>query len=132
MTERDRLFEEPPAFQPFPFALPQELLRDVAAWTPHRLVGLHWEPAGDELVYVDKTRIWTGANPWPWLELLRQRQVWHWLNEHLVNLGSSDFPATHWLIVQQEQQTGFLSKLALAKRQVKEQRLHLEEGGLAR
>ena len=88
-----------PTVTPFPLALPAGFLRRLGYDQGRRLVGVYWEPAGDEAVFDDGVLSLTGADPWTYLELVRQPRVEAWLDEQAIALGTSDEPATHWLPV---------------------------------
>ena len=80
----------------FPFELPPRFLDQIGYDGPYSLVRMYWESAGDELAVYDPRRHSAGLhNHWPYLELMHHPQVWHWLDEHLIDLGSSEMPATH-------------------------------------
>ena len=49
-----------------------------------------------------------------------------WMLEHQVDLGSSDAPATHALIVEGDAGAAWVAPIALARRIVREQSLGLE------
>src|SRR5947209_14035348 len=49
-----------------------------------------------------------------------------WLVEHQVDLGSSDAPATHALVVDADSGAAWVAPIALARRIVREQSLGLE------
>ncbi|MDP9224007.1 MAG: hypothetical protein M3P18_09140 [Actinomycetota bacterium] len=94
MTERDNP-HDPPSLIRFPFALPDRFVAMIGYRGEEPLVGLYWEGAGDELTIYDRARLWSGMhNHWVYLELTRQPQVFHWLSEFMINLGSSDYPET--------------------------------------
>ena len=89
-----------------------ELLRRQGVAEPHpmptgprRYVALYWEPAGDELAFTDGVHSGAGQlDHWVWLDYLHTRgqfgsPIYGWLVEHQVDLGSSDAPATHALVV---------------------------------
>ena len=70
---------------------------------------------------------------WVWLDYLHGRTpgvpppvlgpIVAWLVEHQVDLGSSDAPATHALIVDAESGTAWVAPMALARRIVRAQSL---------
>lgn len=65
-----------------------------------RLVGLFWEPCGDEACYDDGQSYACGCcNNWLFLDFVRRPDVRQWLDSNDINLGSSDEGARHWLIV---------------------------------
>lgn len=93
MTEREPLL----SLMPFPFELPERFLEQIGYQGRWHLVGMYWEEAGDELAVYDPDMLSVGMhNHYPYLELMHRGQVRHWLNEHYIDLGSSDGPpATH-------------------------------------
>jgi hypothetical protein len=67
---------------------------------PRRYVMLNWESADDELAFTDGVHSGAGQlDHWLFLQVLHRPQVHGWLAEHQVDLGSSDAPATHALVV---------------------------------
>ena len=73
---------------------------------------------------------------WVWLDYLHGRTpgvpppvlgpIVAWLVEHQVDLGSSDAPATHALVVDADSGAAWVAPIALAHRIVREQSLDLE------
>lgn len=114
---------------PFPFALPERFLDQIGYTGRFSLVEMYWEGAGDELAVYDPDMLVVGMhNPWPYLELMHRGQVWHWLGEHYIDLGSSDGPpATHHLIVWKERNQGHLATARRARRIVGRQRFAPED-----
>ena len=101
---------------------------------PRRYVMLHWEPAGDELAFADGVHSGAGQlQHWVWLDYLHGRTpgvpppvlgpIVAWLVEHQVDLGSSDAPATHALVVDADSGAAWVAPIALARRIVREQSL---------
>jgi hypothetical protein len=111
-----------------------ELLRrqgiDAGAAPPtgrRRFVALYWEPAGDELAFADGVHSGAGQlDHWLFLQVLHQPQVHGWLLEHQVDLGSSDAPATHALIIDGDSGAAWVAPIALARRIVRAQSLDPE------
>ena len=102
--------------------------------SPRRFVALHWEPAGDELAFADGVHSGAGQlNHWIWLDYLHGRTpgvpppvlgpIGAWLLEHQVDLGSSDAPATHALIVDADSGAAWVAPIALARCIVRAQSL---------
>jgi hypothetical protein len=99
--------------------------------------GLASEPAGDELAFADGVHSGAGQlQHWIWLDYLHGRTpgvpppvlgpIGAWLLEHQVDLGSSDAPATHALVVDADSAAAWVAPIALARRIVREQSLGLE------
>lgn len=118
---RERAEQHQPTLIQFPFALPERFLERVGYHGNHNFIALWWEPAGDELTVSDGRTTWSG-----YLDLMRQPQVFAWRTEHMVNLGGSEEPATHWLIVDRQQNRGYVVEARQAKRIVQNQRLEPE------
>ena len=112
-----------PTVAPFPFELPADFLRRLGYGHGRRLVGVYWQPAGDEAVFDDGVLSLAGADPWTYLELVRQPRVEAWLDEQQVNLGTSEEPATHWLLVDDWTKLGYVSPAAAARDKLRTQRL---------
>ena len=128
MSERERSSEQEPSLLAFPFPLPERFLDRIGYPGPYSLVGLYWEALGDELTAYDPESLWCGMhNHWPYLELMRHPQVWHWLDEYLVDLGSSETPATHHLIVHRELNEAFILDRVRALRAVRQQSFQAED-----
>jgi hypothetical protein len=82
-----------------PFRLPPGFLAAFGYASGRRFVALYWEPCGDEAAFADGASSAVGmSDNWLFLGFLHQADVWRWLDENDLNLGSSDEPATHWLI----------------------------------
>jgi hypothetical protein len=82
-----------------PFRLPPGFLGTFGYPGGRRLVALYWEPSGDEACYDDGVSYACGlSDNWLFLGFIRQADVRRWLDENGLNLGSSDEPASHWLI----------------------------------
>jgi hypothetical protein len=101
---------------------------------PRRFVLFHWQPAGDELAFSDGVHSGAGQlQHWLWLDYLHGRApgvpppvlgpIGAWLVEHQVDLGSSDAPATHALIVDGDAGAAWVAPIALARRIVSAQSL---------
>ena len=112
-----------PTVTPFPFEVPTDFLRRLGYDYGRRLVGVYWEPAGDEAVFDDGVLSLTGADPWTYLELVRQPEVATWLDEQAINLGNSEESATHWLLVDGLLDRGYVSPAAAARDKLRTQRL---------
>jgi hypothetical protein len=109
MKEQDRP-SDVPALLKFPFELPEQFVAKIGYRGPNPLVGMFWEGAGDELTVYDHERLWSGMhNYWVYLELTHQPQVFAWLSEFMINLGSSQYPETHHLIVDRERNEAFVA-----------------------
>ena len=101
----------------------------VAARRPRRLVALFWEPAGDELGWTDGQSSGAGQlNHWPFLDLVHRPQVHGWLVEHRVDLGNSEEPATHALIVDRPTSRAWVAPMATARAIVRRQAVSNGEG----
>ena len=109
--------EEPTFLLRFPFGLPERFLDQIEYKGPDSLVGLYWECGGDELaVYDSRTESAGMHNHWPYLELMRRPLVWHWLDENYIDLGSSEEPGTHHMIVSKERNEGYIAEEREARR----------------
>jgi hypothetical protein len=79
-----------------PFRLPPGFLAAFG----RRFVALYWEPCGDEVCYDDGVSSACGlCDNWLYLDFIHQLPVAGWLEENDINLGNSDQPAQHWLVV---------------------------------
>ena len=101
---------------------------------PRRYVALYWEPAGDELAFTDGVHSGAGQlSHWIWLDYLHGRTpgvpprvlgpIAAWLVEHQVDLGSSDAPATHALVIDADSGAAWVAPIALGRRIVRAQSL---------
>jgi hypothetical protein len=93
---------------------------------PRRYVALYWEPAGDELAFEDGAHSGAGQlDHWPFLDYLHGGQSFGpidgWLIEHQVDLGSSEEPATHALVVDREANAAWVAPIARARTIVRAQ-----------
>jgi hypothetical protein len=83
-----------------PFRLPPDFLASFGYHGGGRFVALFWEPSGDEACYDDGRTYACGCcHNWLYLDFTRRPAVRAWLDGNGVNLGNSDEPATHWLVV---------------------------------
>jgi hypothetical protein len=83
-----------------PFQLPAGFLTAFGYPGQRRFVGLYWEPCGDEACYDDGVSSACGCSDnWLYLDFIHQPHVHGWLDENSINLGNSDEPARHWLVV---------------------------------
>jgi hypothetical protein len=69
----------------------------------HRYVAFWWEPAGDELAWNDGQCSIVGANWHAWLTYIQHPRVAHCLEPY--ELGNSDEPARHWLLLDRQERT---------------------------
>jgi hypothetical protein len=82
-----------------PCSLPPGFLPAFGYREGRRFVALYWEPCGDEACYDDGVCYACGmADNWLYLDFIRRPEVRRWLHEQRLHLGSSDEPATHWLV----------------------------------
>lgn len=82
-----------------PFRLPPGWLAAFGYHGGRRLVALYWEPCGDEACFDDGQSYACGmADNWLYLGFTRQPQVRQWIDQHGLDLGSSDDSACHWLV----------------------------------
>jgi hypothetical protein len=66
----------------------------------HRYVAFWWEPAGDELAWDDGQSGVVGANWHAWLTYVQHHGVAQYLSPY--DLGNSDEPAQHWLLLDRQ------------------------------
>ena len=95
---------------------------------PRRFVSLWWESAGDELAWSDSVHGGAGQlQHWAWLDYLHGHHhvgpISGWLIEHEINLGNSDEPATHTLVVDADASMAYVAPIAVARRIVRTQSL---------
>ena len=96
----------------------------LAARRPRRFLALFWEPAGDELGWMDGQSSGAGQlGHWVFLDLVHRPQVRGWLVEHQVDLGSSEAWGTHALVVDRETGQAWVAPMATAHTIVRAQRL---------
>ena len=107
-----------------PFCLPPGFLDAFGYPGSRRLVALYWEPSGDEACYEDGVSFACGlCDNWLYLDFIRQPQVSDWLDHHGINLGNSDAPADHWLIVDTQTNALFAAPERQAQGIVRSQQL---------
>jgi hypothetical protein len=99
----------------------------AASTGPRRLVLLYWESAGDELAFSDGVHSGAGQlDHWPWLEYLRRDPaIRHWLADHQVNLGSSENPASHALVIDGGAGDAWVAPMAIARLVVRTQQVEV-------
>ena len=96
---------------------------------PRRWVALYWQPAGDELAWDDGHGSGAGQlDHWLYLAFLHELgpgrgNIYGWLVEHAVDLGSSEEPATHWLVVDRTKNRAYAAPVAIARAIVRAQDL---------
>jgi hypothetical protein len=87
-------------------------------------VALWWESGGDELAWSDGAHSGAGQlEHWSWLEYVRQGMIHGWLVEYEIQLGSSDAPASHALVVDRQSAIAYVAPMALARRIIRAQAL---------
>jgi hypothetical protein len=116
-----------PALVRLPFPLPPRFLEAIGYRGGFGVVGLccaRGAPgAGDELYVYDPRTASAGLHDhWPYLDLVRQPGVAHWLDEHLIELGSLDVEPTHHLVVLGDRNEAYVAPAALARAVVARQR----------
>ena len=110
-----------------PFQLPLGFLPAFGYRGGRRFVALYWEPSGDEACYDDGVSYACGiCDNWLYLDFIRQAEVRGWLDEEGLNLGSSDEPATHWLIADALTSDLYAAPQREAARVVRQQQLPTE------
>lgn len=113
-----------PTLLPFPFVLPDGFLCQIGYPGGGELVGLFGQGDLAALAIYDSTQVWTrGLDCRPWLDLVQDPLVSHWLTEFYVNLGGDlRLLPTHHLIVVRDANSGFLAPATSAMRLVQRQR----------
>lgn len=111
------------ALIPFPFPLPPAFLRRLGYRRDRRIVAVYWEPAGDEAAYSDGVYSLVGADAYVYWELTRKPVVQEWLWAHGIDLGNSDNSATHWLLIDQAMDQGYVCDAGDAREKVRTQLL---------
>ena len=120
MSERERRL---PNLTPLPFALPPAFAERRGDACGRRLVGIYWG-AGDAVAFDDGVHYAAGlSDRHVYWELTRQPQVRGWLREHEINLGNSEEPPSHWLLVDRLTNRSYVSPVRAAIQKVKTQRL---------
>ena len=126
MKERDQ--NEPTSLIRFPFDLPDNFLEMIGYTGKYTLVGLYWQSAGDELAVYDPMNEWCGShNHSVYLAVMRKPQIYGWREEFMVDLGSSDEPATHHMIVWNEKNEAYVATAKQARKIVEKQRFDPED-----
>jgi len=101
----------------------------LRARQPRRWVALYWQPAGDELAWDDGHGSGVGQlDHWFFLAFMHEPEpgrgnIYGWLTEHAVDLGSSEEPATHWLVVDRTENRAYVAPVAIARTIVRAQDL---------
>lgn len=115
---------EIPTFLPFPFVLPDGFLSQIGYPGAGELVGLFGQDDLAALAIYDSAHLWTrGLDCRPWLDLVQDPLVSHWLSEFYVNLGGDlRLLPTHHLIVMRDANSGLLAPATSAMRLVQRQR----------
>ncbi len=77
-----------------------------------RYVAFYWTPAGDEAMYEDG--LMAGTGEWPaWLDYVRHSLVESHLEPY--NLGSSDFDADHYLVLDRQERRVYVATVSAAR-----------------
>jgi hypothetical protein len=109
---------------PLPFPLPPGFAEQLGYQRDRRFVAAYWEPGGDEVTIRDDIFLACGMGDWyPWTQFFHQPRVSLWKLRNNINLGSSDEPATHWLIVDRVTNQGFVAPAEDAYKRIQQQRL---------
>jgi len=88
------------------------------------LVAFYWQPAGDECTWDDgRCSVW-GANWGAWLAYTQHPAVW----PHVLpyDLGSSDAPAEHWLVLDRQERQLYAGPWRAAAEALRHQHEHLD------
>jgi len=106
----------------------------IATRRPRRFVGLWSEQQGCDLAWADGWLSGAGQlDTWTWRTWLRAGGllgvIGGWLVEHEVDLGNVDGPATHWLVVDRDENRAWIAPRGLARRIVRLQRLEPTAAG---
>jgi hypothetical protein len=99
-----------------PFDLPPAFLDRLGYRGDRRIVAVYFEPGVDEVAFTDDVQGLVGADHDVYWELTRQPQVRAWLTERAINLGNSDWPATHWLLIDRATDRAYICDVASARR----------------
>lgn len=87
------------------------------------MVAVYWG-AGDEVAYDDGEHYAAGmSDRYVYWELTRRPEVFAWLWGHEVNLGNSEEPPTHVLLVDQAEERAYITPFKKAIDKLKTQRL---------
>jgi hypothetical protein len=79
--------------------------------------GASWRCAAHELAWSDGAHSGAGQlQHWSWRDYLHCGPTYAWLIEHQVDLGSSDGPATHMLLIDANSGPAWVTPMALAHR----------------
>jgi hypothetical protein len=107
-----------------PFRLPQGWLTAFGHPGGRRFVALFWEPCGDEACYDDGESYACGlCVNGLFLGFVCQQHVHRWLEEHRLNLGSSDEEARHWLVADAQNGELYAAPRSEASAAVRQQQL---------
>jgi hypothetical protein len=104
-----------------PFPLPSAFLWRLGYRYDRRLVAVYWESAGDEAACTDGVHTLVGADAYVYWELTRQPAVQTWMWAHGIDLGTSDNPSTHWLLVNRATDAAYVCGVRAARERVKTQ-----------
>ena len=122
-TEREPA-QNKPALHPLPFQLPPGFVEHLGYRRDRRFVATRWEPAGDELAIQDDGWEGWGVGDWyPWVAFWRRPDVLQWKSDNEINLGSSDEPATHWLLIDRQTNQAYVGTISEIHRHVQQQRM---------
>jgi hypothetical protein len=106
---------------PFPFSLPSDFAERLRYRWDRRLVGIHTE--GGRCTVTDGVNTLDGGSYAVLEELVLQPMVSAWLWEREIELGSEYTPATHWLMVDRQENQAYLSPAGAAWEKVRTGRL---------
>lgn len=112
---------EPRSLIPLPFDLPEAFAQRLRYRQDRRLIGIH--TAGGRCTITDGVHTLVGADHHVYDELMAQPQVQDWLWKHEIDLGSSEGPPTHWLLIDRQENRGYISPAGVARDKVRTQRL---------
>jgi hypothetical protein len=104
-----------------PFNLPPAFLNRLGDRGSGRIVAVSFEPGIDEAAVTDGIDGLVGVDHYVYWEPTRQPNVWAWLTEHAINLGNSDWPATHWLLIDRTTERAYVCEVASARDRVRAQ-----------
>ncbi len=100
----------------------------MCARQPRRWVALFWESGSAELAWNDGRSSDGQLDHWLYLAFMHEPgpgrgNIYGWLVEHAVDLGSSEEPATHWLLVDGTENRAYVAPVAIARAIVRAQEL---------
>jgi hypothetical protein len=98
-----------------PFDLPSVFLDRLGYRGARRILAVSFELGVDEVAVTDGIDGLIGVDRYVYWALTHQPKVVVWRTEHAIDLGNSEEPATHWLLIDRATRRAHVCDVASAR-----------------